>query len=120
MGDINLLVAQLSSSREPNPQLTCHHKNYAKIKPISETVNCYFLRVRAEDKPGVVGQLGTICGKYDVSINALTQRGTNHDGTASITLLTHSVKEEKIQNAIIEMKKLNAVKQVENVIRVLE
>ncbi|OGI20433.1 MAG: hypothetical protein A3B68_02815 [Candidatus Melainabacteria bacterium RIFCSPHIGHO2_02_FULL_34_12] len=120
VGDINLLVAQLSSSREPNPQLTCHHKNYAKIKPISETVNCYFLRVRAEDKPGVVGQLGTICGKYDVSINALTQRGTNHDGTASITLLTHSVKEEKIQNAIIEMKKLNAVKQVENVIRVLE
>ena len=120
VGDINLLCAQLSYSHDPNPQFICHHTAYAKIKPISETVNCYFLRVRAEDKPGVVGQLGTICGKFDVSINALTQRGTNPDGSASITLLTHFVKEEKIQSAIIEMKKLNTVKQVENMIRVIE
>ncbi len=120
VGDINLLVAQLSYSTSPNPQLVCHHSSYAKIKPISETVNCYFLRIRTEDKAGVVGQIGTICGKYDVSINALTQRGANPDNTASITLLTHAVKEEKIQNAINEIKKSAFVKQVENVIRVLE
>lgn len=120
VGDINLLVAQLSSSREPNPQLTCHHTNYAKIKPISETTNCYFLRIRTEDKPGVVGQLGTLFGNHGVSINALTQRGSNPDNTASITMLTHLVQEEKIQKAISEVKKTNTVKQIENVIRVLE
>lgn len=120
VGDINLLASQLSHSQGPNPQFVCHHSGYAKLKPISKTVNCYFLRVRAEDKAGVVGQLGTVCGKYDVSINALTQRGTNPDGSASITILTHEVKEEKVQNAISEIKKLSTVKQVENMIRVLE
>lgn len=120
VGDINLLVAQLSYSTSPNPQLTCHHTSYAKIKPINETENCYFLRIRAKDEAGVVGQVGTICGKHGVSINALTQRGSNPDNTASITLLTHTVKEEKIQNAIGEMKKLSSIKQVENMIRVLE
>lgn len=120
VGDINLLVAQLSSTQNPNPQFICQHTAYAKIKPISETINCYFLRIKTEDKAGVVGQIGTICGKHDVSINALTQRGTNLDGTASITILTHNVKEEKMQNALSEIKKTASVKEIENVIRVLE
>ncbi len=119
-GDINLLVAQISHSGKPHPQFICQHTDYAKIKPISESINCYFLRIKTEDKPGVVGQLGTIFGKNEVSINALTQRGISTDKTASITLLTHSVKEEKVQNAINEIKKTGSVKQIENVIRVLE
>ncbi len=120
VGDINLLVAQLSYSKEPNPQFVCHHTHFAKIKPISETENCYFLRVETEDKAGVVGQIGTTFGKYGVSINSLTQRGSSPDGSASITLLTHKVKEEKLQNALSEIKKSTSVKQVENVIRVLD
>ncbi len=120
VGDLNLLVAQLSYSPSPHPQFMCHHSSYAKIKPISETENCYFLRIRTEDKPGVVGQLGTLFGNHGVSINALTQRGSNPDNTASITMLTHLVQEEKIQKAISEVKKTSTVKQIENVIRVLE
>ncbi len=119
-GDVNLLAAQISSSQKPNPQFICQHTSFAKIKPISETSNCYFLRIKTEDKAGVVGQLGTIFGKHDVSINTLTQRGTNQDNTVSITMLTHLVKEEKLQNALTEIKKANIVKQIENVIRVLE
>ena len=120
VGDINLLASQLSFSQNPNPQFVCHHSNYAKIKLMTEIENCYFLRIRTEDKPGVVGQIGTICGKYDVSINTLTQKGTNQDGSASIVILTHQVKEGKVQNAINEIKKTASIKQVENVIRVLE
>ena len=120
IGDLNMLIAQLSHSHEPHPQFVCHHTNFANIKPISETLNCYFIRLKTQDKAGVVGQIGTIFGNNDVSINALTQRGANDDGTASITLLTHLVKEEKLQNAINEIKKTNIVKQIENIIRVLE
>ena len=119
-GDLNLLVAQLSSSQTPNPQFVCQHTSFAKIKPISETSNCYFLRIKTEDKAGVVGLIGTIFGNYGVSINTLTQRGINIDNTASITLLTHKVKEEKLQKALEEINKSSFVKQVENVIRVLE
>lgn len=119
-GDLNLLVAQLSSSQTPNPQFVCQHTSFAKIKPISETSNCYFLRIKTEDKAGVVGQIGTIFGNHDVSINTLTQRGINIDNTASITLLTHKVKEEKLQKSLEGINKSGFVKQIENVIRVLE
>lgn len=120
IGDINLLASQLSFSSKPNPQFVCQHSSFARIKPITETTNCYFLRLRTEDKPGVVGQIGTIFGENDVSINALTQRGVNPDGTASIIMLTHQVLEKKMQSAITTTRKLPAVKGVENVIRVLE
>ena len=73
VGDLNLLVAQLSYSQSPHPQFMCHHSSYAKIKPISETTNCYFLRIKTEDKPGVVGQLGTLFGNHGVS-----QAGVEH------------------------------------------
>lgn len=119
-GDINMLQAQLASSREPNPLFVCKHSAFAKIKPISETHNSYFLRIKTEDKAGVVGQIGTIFGKNDVSINALTQRGSNEDGTASITILTHLVKEEKLKKSVSEIGNLPTVKQVESLIRVLE
>lgn len=120
VGDINMLKAQINSSKEPNPLFVCHHSEYAKVKPIKETTNSYFLRIRTEDKSGVVGQLGTIFGNSDVSIDTLTQRGANPDGSASITILTHKVKEERMQSAMADIKKINAVKQVENLIRVLE
>ena len=120
VGDINLLVAQISSARNPNPQFVCQHKSFANIKPISETTNLYFIRIRTDDKAGVVGQLGTIFGKYDVSIDALTQRGANPDNTVTITILTHLVKEEKVQTAISEIKKCSTVRNIENLIRVLE
>ena len=119
-GDINMLKAQLQSSKTPNPMFVCQHSSFAKIKPISETENLYFLRIKTEDKAGVVGQVGTICGSHGVSINSLTQKGTAPDSSASIRLLTHKVKEEKIQKAIDEMKKLPSIKQIENIIRVLE
>ncbi len=120
VGDLNMLVAQMESASKPNPQFVCQHTHYAKIKPISETINSYFIRLRADDKPGVVGQIGTIFGKHEVSINTLTQRGSNPDNSASITILTHLVKEEKLQAAIKEIEKSYLVKQVENVIRVID
>jgi homoserine dehydrogenase len=119
-GDLNMLVAHITSAKGPNPQFVCKHTHYAKIKPISETTNSYFVRLRTDDKAGVVGQVGTIFGKHEVSINTLTQRGSNPDSSASITILTHLVKEEKLQAAIKEIEKSNIVKQVENVIRVFE
>lgn len=120
VGDLNMLIAHISSSKEPNPQFICQHTDFANIKPISETTNAYFIRIRTEDRAGVVGQVGSICGEHEVSINTLTQRGSNPDGTASITILTHLVKEEKLQAAIKEIENTYTVKQVENVIRVLE
>jgi len=119
-GDLNMLVAHIISAKGPNPQFICKHTHYANIKPISETTNSYFIRLRTDDKAGVVGQVGTIFGKHEVSINTLTQRGSNPDSSASITILTHLVKEEKLQAAIKEIERSYIVKQVENVIRVFE
>lgn len=120
VGDINQLIAQISSSISPNPLHVCRHKSFGKIKPISESINSYFLRIRTEDAAGVVGLIGTIFGKNGVSIKALTQKGLNPDGTATITILTHSIKEEKLQLSVKEIETIKTIRQIENVIRVID
>lgn len=120
IGDINLLVAQLESNQKTNPLFVCKHTEFGKTKSISETENSYFLRIKTSDTAGVVGQIGTIFGNNKVSIKALTQKGLNPDHTATITILTHVVVEKDLQAAVKEIENLKTIKQIENVIRVLE
>ena len=65
-------------------------------------------------------ELYAIFGKYGVSIKALTQKGLNTDGTATLTILTHNVKEKDLQSAVKEFENIKTIRQIENVIRVLD
>jgi len=76
----------------------------------------YYLRVIVRDRPGVLAELASVLGKYDVSIASMIQKAAdqagNDDGSTpvvSLIIMTHEALAGSMAKAIGEIDKLEAV-----------
>jgi homoserine dehydrogenase len=117
--DILSLVANLKTNTpKANPLLACSHQHYSQISPISELVTRFYTRFLTKDHPGVIGKLGTIFGKYNVSLESVVQTGF-HGELAEIVVVTHDVKEGDFRQALAEIQSLEAIDSIPSILRVL-
>ena len=100
--------------------MRCNHAVNADQLDISETVNKYYISITAENTPGVIGCIGEICGKSDINLSSVLQKGTDADNTAQIVVITEKSLEANIQNAITELKNNRHIVKINNLIRVME
>ncbi|MFN6201565.1 MAG: homoserine dehydrogenase [Acidobacteriota bacterium] len=89
------------------------------ILPIEETENAYYIRLQTRDIPGVIGRLGTAFGDHEVSLHSITQKGVAADGSATIILVTHRVREQQVQAALEKIRSQETTQQIGVVLRVL-
>ena len=91
-----------------------------EIMPMADIQSRYYLRTTVNDRPGVLGEITAILGKNDVSLKSVIQRGEvkKIGDEVALVLVTHQTVESKVQSAIEEIKKLNAVKCIDNLIRI--
>jgi homoserine dehydrogenase len=81
------------------------------ILPISEVVTSYYLRMRVEDRPGVLADITRILADHQISIDAMIQREPDEgEETADIIMLTHQTREKNIDDAIARIEKLPVIK----------
>jgi homoserine dehydrogenase len=80
------------------------------ILPLSEVVTSYYLRLRVEDKPGVLADITRILADQQISIDAMIQRepGEGEEQT-DIIMLTHQTREKNVDAAIAKIEALAAV-----------
>jgi len=88
------------------------------IKPMAQIVTRYFIRISIADCPGVLAQVASALGEHNISIASAIQKEMAPDQTAEVVIMTHPAKEEAIQSAIADFKKLDVVKEVHNFVRV--
>lgn len=88
------------------------------VVPIADTVNAYYIRLETHDSPGVIGLLGSAFGEHGVSLHSVAQKGVV-DGAATIILLTHQVRERRLQKALRDISAQPTTKQIGVVLRVL-
>jgi len=88
------------------------------IKPMSQIVTRYFIRMSIADQPGVLAQVAAALGVHNISIASAMQKETMPDQTAEIVIMTHPAKEEAMQLAFADFNKLDVVKEVHNFVRV--
>ncbi|MCA9788198.1 MAG: homoserine dehydrogenase [Cyanobacteria bacterium HKST-UBA05] len=131
-GDINLVAASLAShqygqpcgghpTQHPGMRISFASNTPHPVVPIAETTNAYYIRLTANDVPGVMGALGMACGDCDVSLHAVLQKGTDEaTNSASIVLLTHCVQEGKLQAALDRIRALPQTRDVQTVLRVFD
>ena len=112
------------------PQLAFQSDSLSDL-PILEPADfesAYYLRVHAIDKPGVMASITGIFGKLGISIEAIMQKESSpgegvsaqHDATTivPVILLTRHVREGLIQQAIVEVERLDGVTQSVVMLRV--
>ena len=119
-GDILTLASEVGMNEYPLPMMRCRHEKSANHIDINETVNKYYIRLNTENAPGVIGELGQICGDNHISVYSIIQKGIHEDGSAQIVLLTELSNEKNFQKAIKEMKESKFIRNIENVIRVMD
>ena len=91
------------------------------VQPITSLRTQYYVRLEAEDSPGVLAQIASVLGQNEISISSFIQKGTNHEfGTAELVIMTHEALEGSIQNALDGIHKLDVVASVGNMIRVVQ
>ncbi len=119
IGDLLVLASELENTDNPIPQAVCNHTETAEQIDIGDTYNDYYISVTAGNSPGVIGIIGTICGKNNINISTIMQKGINNDNTAEIVVITETSKESDIQNALKEMLASESIKNINNLLRVM-
>ena len=71
------------------------------ILPITEIQTAYYLRMRVDDRPGVMAEITRIMGNNDISIEAILQKEPEAGVTrATIIMLTQKIRERQMVAAI--------------------
>ncbi|SEK66864.1 homoserine dehydrogenase [Atopomonas hussainii] len=80
------------------------------ILPISDCESAYYLRIQAKDHPGVLAQVASILSARGINIESIMQKEVEEqDGLVPMILLTHEVKEQKIDDAITALQQLKDI-----------
>ena len=83
--------------------MKCNHKDYADQLDILETKNKYYLLITANNTPGVIGSIGEIFAKNNLSIASVIQKGIDKENTAEIVVITEECKEAFIKATISDL-----------------
>jgi len=77
------------------------------ILSIDDVETAYYLRMQADDKPGVLAEVTTILGEQGISIEAMIQKEPKSgDSKAEIILLTSVINEKAMNTAIAKIESL--------------
>lgn len=88
------------------------------LKPSSEIISKYYLRINVDDKAGVLAQLTKLFERYSISIETMLQR-PSEEQRANLLISTHSAKEADIQKLLLELEALPFVHQKPVMIRIV-
>ncbi len=94
---------------------TCFEKKL--IKSIEEIRTRYYLLMNVADKPGVLAKIAKAFGDNNVSLASVIQKGS-YGESADVMFTTHLTSEKDLREALKEIKGLDVVNKVSNVIRV--
>lgn len=119
VGDLIVLASELEASDSPLPQSICNHNEAANQIDIGDTYNEYYIAINAGNNPGVIGLVGTVCGKHNINISTIMQKGINEDNTAEIIVITEKSKEADVQDALNELLQSDSIKNIDNLLRVM-
>ena len=79
---------------------------------------CYYLRVMAQDRPGVLSRVAGILGENDISIANVIQKGRGTREAVPVVMLSHEARERDMRRALAAIDRLPDVAAATTMIRV--
>lgn len=117
VSDVINIASNISRGVVSTPKLTSGDKY--RMRPMPEIETRGYIRMRILDQSGILAQISKVLGDNNISIASVIQKETDISSkTAEIVIMTHPSREAALQKALTEMRKLAAVKEINNYIRV--
>jgi homoserine dehydrogenase len=88
------------------------------LTPMEAIRCCYYLRVTAQDRPGVLSRVAGILGENDISISNVIQKGRGTREAVPVVMLTHEARERDMRAALAKIDRLRDVAAATTMIRV--
>ncbi|SFM95923.1 homoserine dehydrogenase [Formivibrio citricus] len=106
--DITRLATADPENRVPHLAFQPSKMANLPILPIDEVETCYYLRMNATDKPGVLAEITRIFADANISIDSMLQKPAPDD-RADIIILTHLAVEKNVNTALTKIEALEAI-----------
>jgi homoserine dehydrogenase len=121
MGDVMAIARNLrvdAKTRTPAMAYLPDQIVELPVKPMEEIVTQYYLRFAVLDQPGVLAQISSVLGRYDISISSMIQPERQESGAVPIVIMTHEATEARIRGALAEIDQLEVVREPSHFIRI--
>jgi len=113
VADIVDVVRVLTSdpeNRVPHLAFQANSLSDLPILSMEEVETAYYLRMQAKDEAGVLADVTRILGDKGISIEAIIQKEPEGDSTeANVIMLTHTVVEKQMNEAIQKIESLSTI-----------
>ena len=114
VADVLDLVRFISTQNTPDyvPHLAFQPNALADtpILAADQMTTAYYLRLDAEDHPGVLAEVTSILSAAGINIDAVLQKPAHDQGRVPVVLLTQPVLEANMNQAITQIEQLPAIK----------
>jgi len=114
MGDL-LDVAR--NMKIDGPGSAIPYDDGAVLAAMDELTTSYYLRLRVDDKPNVLGHIASVFGAEDISIASMQMKPLG-PGAGEIVFMTHPAQEGSMRAALTALKVEPSVQKILNMIRV--
>lgn len=115
MADIVEISRNIINGNKENVSCTCY--NERKFCPLEETDASYYVRLKVNDQPGVLGKIATAFGDSNVSLKSVIQTRMVEE-FAEIVAITHCCKHKELNTALGILNALPVVNKICSTIRV--
>ena len=112
VADIVDVVRSMGSEQSnfvPHLAFQPHAITDTPILPMEDVVTSYYLRLTANDRPGVLADVTRILSQHGISIEAILQKPAHEAGSVPVIILTKPVVEREMNHAIAGMEGLNDI-----------
>lgn len=120
VGDILAIEREYGTTDYILPMMRCKHAHntVAKMVPIEETENKYYLRLIANDKIGGIADITEHFAEKKISIESILMKEVKENNTAEIVIVTDNCKEKLITELKDDFAKHSCVKELASMIRI--
>lgn len=118
VGDILAIASELGKTDYVLPMMRCSHSEVANSVNILDTKNKYYISINAKNNLGVIGNIGKICEKNNISVASIMQHGVKDNNTADITMLTEFSLEKDMRQALKDFEESEYINKINSMIRV--
>ncbi len=117
LGDLIEVVRRMGA--ENSPASVPQPSGNLGIKSIDDLQSRYYLRLNVSDQPGVLAQIARLLGDGRISLASVLQTNANpEEKTAEIVITTHPAREAAVQESLKQMRGLEVVREINNLIRI--